>query len=57
MVAICVVIAVGFVAACHWLAGRIGALELAAGTLVWWMMLALLLAVAEPLFSPVALGH
>ncbi|MGH3481245.1 MAG: M20/M25/M40 family metallo-hydrolase [Nocardioidaceae bacterium] len=55
MVVICVVIAVGFMAACHWLAGRIGALELAAGTLVWWMMLALLLAVAEPLFSPVAL--
>jgi hypothetical protein len=55
MVVICVVIAAGFVAACHWLAGRIGALELAAGTLLWWMMLALLLAVAEPLFSPVAL--
>lgn len=55
MVVIYAVIGIAFVAACHLLSGRIGALELTAGTLAWWMLLALLLAFGEPLFSSVAL--
>jgi hypothetical protein len=46
---------VAFVAAGHWLSRRLGGLTLAAGTLAWWALLALLLAIGEPLFSPVAL--
>jgi hypothetical protein len=46
---------VAFVAVCHWLVRRIGVLELAAGTLLWWTLLALLLVIGEPLFSSVAL--
>lgn len=44
-----------FLAFCHWLSRRVGALTLAAGALVWWTLLALLLAIGEPLFSAVAL--
>jgi hypothetical protein len=55
MAVIGVVGVLAFVAACHWLAQRIGVLELTAGSLVWWTLLALLLAIGEPLFSPVAL--
>lgn len=55
MVVIGAVAGVAFIAVCHWLARRVGVLELAIGTLVWWTLVALLLAVGEPLFSPVAL--
>lgn len=55
MVVILAIMTVAFVAACHWLSRRIGVLELTAGALVWWTMIALLLAVGEPLFSPVGL--
>jgi Peptidase family M28 len=55
MAVIGAVAGLAFVAACHWLARRIGVMELAVGTLVWWTLLALLLVIGEPLFSPVAL--
>ncbi|WP_332662192.1 M20/M25/M40 family metallo-hydrolase [Aeromicrobium sp.] len=55
MAAIGAVAGLAFVAACHWLARRLGAPALAAGSLVWWTLLALLLAIGEPLFSAVAL--
>ncbi|WP_460712675.1 M28 family peptidase [Nocardioides dilutus] len=55
MAVIVAVAALAFVAVCHVLARRIGVLVLAAGSLVWWTLLALLLAIGEPLFSPVAL--
>lgn len=54
MAVILAVAGLAFIATCHWLARRIGVVELAAGTLVWWTLLALLLAIGEPLFSPVA---
>lgn len=44
-----------FVAACRWLARRLGAMALTVGALAWWTLLAVLLAIGEPLFSPVAL--
>ena len=46
---------VAFVATSHLLSRWIGALELAAGALVWLALLALALAFFEPLFSSVAL--
>jgi hypothetical protein len=55
MAVIGAVAGLAFIAACHWLAHRIGVMELAIGTMVWWTLLALLLVIGEPLFSPVAL--
>ena len=55
MAAILAVTGVAFVAPCHWLSRRFGTLELAADAVVWWTLLAVLFALYEPLFSPVAL--
>jgi hypothetical protein len=52
MAAIYAVVVVAFVAITHLLSRWIGALEVAAGALVWWVVLALTLAFFEPLFSP-----
>jgi hypothetical protein len=49
------VIAAAFVAACHMLSRRLGVLALTGGAAVWWAVAAVLLAVAVPLFSAVAL--
>ena len=55
MTAIFAAAAAAFVAASHLLSRWIGALELAAGALVWFMLLALAFAFFEPLISAVAL--
>lgn len=55
MAAIYAVAVVVFIAASHLLSRWIGTVELAAGALVWWVVLALALAFFEPLFSPLAL--
>jgi hypothetical protein len=55
MTAIFAVAAAAFVAASHLLSRWIGAFELAAGALVWFMLLALAFAFFEPLVSTVAL--
>ncbi|MFI5622471.1 M20/M25/M40 family metallo-hydrolase [Nocardioides sp. NPDC051685] len=55
MAVIGAVAGLAFVTVCHWLARRLGVLALAVGALVWWTLLTLLIAIEEPLFSPVAL--
>jgi len=55
MVVLLTTAGLAFVAGCRWLSRRLRVAELTAGTLVWWIVLALLLAIAEPLFSPVVL--
>jgi len=55
MVVLLTTMAVAFAAASYWISRRIGAVELTSGALVWWTVVALLLAVGEPLFSPVGL--
>jgi Peptidase family M28 len=55
MVVILAIMGLAYVVTCDWLSHRFGIIELITGALVWWMVLALLLAVGEPLFSPVGL--
>lgn len=56
MVAILTVMGLAFVAACRRLSRRINAIELTTGApVLWWLILAILLGLGEPLFSPVGM--